>query len=306
MNRLKLNYMNKILVFALALLLLSCGQQKKTDEQDFQSALDSLDDTGPKIDESLVNGILQQIPSPLEISSILKESGSKYENSILNSDDNLSKYNNNFKKALNLGVYGTDLGYTNIYEQSKDGIKFLAAIKSLANDLNIGQFFDIETIGRLASNSKNLDSLLLITTQNFNSINSYLQDQGRSQISVLLLTGGWVEAMQVVCQVANKSPNNKDLPEKIGEQKIILEQLVLLLGFFESDANMASLLTDLRALENAYAGVDIITTYKQSTMKIVDGVAVIQDNSTTEIKITPDNVKNITQIVNSLRNKIIN
>jgi hypothetical protein len=298
--------MKKIIVFALALFMLSCGQQKKTDEQDFQSALDSLKDTGPKIDEDLVNGILQVIPSPLEISSILKESGSKYESTILNSDNNLSKYNNNFKKALNLGVFGTDLGYTNIYEQSKDGIKFLAAIKSLANDLNIGQFFDVETIGRLASNSKNLDSLLLITTQNFNSINNYLQEQGRSQISVLLLTGGWVEAMQVVCQVAAKSPNNKELTEKIGEQKIVLEQLVLLLGFFGGDANMASLLTDLKSLEAAFKNVEITTTYKESTMKIVDGVAVITDNSTTSIKITPDDVKNITQTVNTLRNNIIN
>src|SRR5689334_11632632 len=212
MFSIKQTLMKQILVFALALLLLSCGQ-KKTEEQDFQNALDSLEESGPKLDENLINGLLQQIPSPLEISSILKESGSKYETSILNSDENLSKYNNNFSKALNLGVFGTDLGYTNIYEQSKDGIKFLAAIKSLANDLNIGQFFDVETIGRLASNSKNLDSLLLITTQNFNDINSYLQNQSRSQISVLLLAGGWVEAMQIVCQVADKNPKNKDLPE---------------------------------------------------------------------------------------------
>ncbi len=298
--------MRKLLIFVLALLLVACGQQKKTDEQDFQSALDSLEDTGPKIDEELVNGILQQIPSPLEIASILKESGSKYQSSILNSGDNLSKYNNNFGKALNLGVFGTDLGYTNIYEQSKDGIKFLTAIKSLANDLNIGQFFDIETIGRLASNSKNLDSLLLITTQNFNDINSYLQNQGRSQISVLLLTGGWIEAMQIICQTADKNSKNKDLPEKIGEQKIILEQLTLLLGFYEKDQNMASLLKDLRELEAAYKSVEIVTTYKQSTMKIVDGVAMITDNSTTSIKITPEDVKNITRIVSTMRNKIIN
>ncbi len=298
--------MKKILVFVFTLLFAACGQKTKTDEQDFQSVMDTLQDTGPKIDEELVNGILQQIPSPLEISSILKESGSKYESSILNSEDNLSKYNNNFSKALNLGVFGTDLGYTNIYEQSKDGIKFLTAIKSLANDLNIGQFFDIETIGRLASNSKNLDSLLLITTQNFNDINNYLQSQSRSQISVLLLTGGWIEAMQIVCQVADKNAKNKDLPEKIGEQKIILEQLTLLLGFFEKDPNMASLLKDLRDLEAAYASIEIVTTYKQSTMKIVDGVAVITDNSTTSIKITPEDVKRITQIVNTMRNKIIN
>ena len=298
--------MKKIFVFALAISLAACGGKKKTDEQDFQNALDSIQDTGPKIDEELVNGILQQIPSPLEIASILKESGSKYESSILNSEDNLSKYNTNFSKALNLGVFGTDLGYTNIYEQSKDGIKFLAAIKSLANDLNIGQFFDIETIARLASNSKNLDSLLLLTTQNFNDINSYLQNQSRSQISVLLLTGGWIEAMQIICQTAEKNPKNKDLPDKIGEQKIILEQLTLLLGFYEKDPNMASLLNDLKELEAAYASIEIITTYKQSTMKVVNGVAMITDNSTTSIKITPEDVKKITEIVSRMRSKQTN
>jgi hypothetical protein len=297
--------MKKLLILAAAVLFLGCGGGKKADDQDFQSTLDSLTNV-PKIDEELVNGILQQIPSPLEISSILKESGSKYEASILNSDQNLPKYNNNFSKALNLGVFGTDLGYTNIYEQSKDGIKFLASIKSLANDLNIGQFFDVETIGRLASNSKNLDSLLLITTQNFNDINSYLQNQSRSQISVLLLTGGWVEAMQIVCQVAAKNPGNKDLAEKIGEQQIILDQLVLLFDLFKDDTNMASLLKDLNELKTAYAGIEIITIRKPSTMKIVDGVAVITDNSSTTINITPENVKQITQIVNTLRTKIIN
>jgi hypothetical protein len=56
-----------------------------------------------------------------------------------------------------------------------DGIKYITSIKSLADELNIGQFFDVETIGRLAANSKNLDSLLLITTMNFNHINHYLQ-----------------------------------------------------------------------------------------------------------------------------------
>jgi hypothetical protein len=123
---------------------------------------------------------------------------------------------------------------------------------------------------------------------------------------VLLLTGGWIEAMQIVCQVAVKSPNNKDLAEKIGEQQIILGQLTLLFDLFKDDPNMASLLKDLKDLETAYAGIEIITVRKPSTMKIVDGVAVITDNSSTTINITPENVKQITQIVNTLRTKIIN
>lgn len=288
----------------IALFISACGSSKKPDEQAFLNSLDSAK-TGPTIDEEVINSILEQIPSPLEISVLLKESGTKYNSALLNTSDNLPKYNSNYKKALNLGVYGTDLGYTNIYEQNQDGIKYLSSIKSLADGLNIGQFFDIETIGRLATNSKNLDSLLLITTQNFNSINHYLQTQSRANLSVLLLVGGWVEAMQITCQVAAKDNKNKELQEKVGEQKIILEQIVLLLSFYKDDANMASLLTDMETLKIAFDKINIIYTYKESTMEVVNGVAMIKDNSTTTINITTQDVENIKNLTNIIRNKII-
>jgi hypothetical protein len=223
--------MRILLVALVTAFLVACGSGKKPDEKAFLESLDSSRNATSTIDQEVISSVLQQIPSPLEISVLLKESGTKYDNTLLNSPDNLSSYNSNYKKALNLGIYGTDLGYTNIYEQNQDGIKYLRSIKSLADELNIGQFFDIETIGRLASNSKNLDSLLLITTQNFNSINGYLQKQGRANLSVLLLSGGWVEAMNITCLVAAKDPKNKQLQETIGGQKIILEQIVLLLSF---------------------------------------------------------------------------
>src|SRR5688572_30801642 len=163
----------------------------------------------------------------------------------------------------------------------------MASIKDLADDLNIGQFFEIETIGRLATNSKNLDSLLLITTQNFNSINEFLQTQERSNLSVLLLTGGWIEALHILCEVAALSPDNKDLQATIGEQKIILENIKLLLSFYsESDPNMASLLTDIEELKKTYDKVNIIYTYKEPTTEVVNGQLVIKDNSTSTIDIT--------------------
>ncbi|GAB1445407.1 MAG: hypothetical protein KF860_07135 [Cyclobacteriaceae bacterium] len=285
--------------------LISCSSGKKPDEQAFEKSLDSISNQGSSIDDEVIGSILDQIPSPLEISALLKKSGIKYNPDLLNSPDNLPKYNTNYKMALNLGIYGTDLGYTNIYEQNQSGIKYLSSIKSLANQLNIGQFFDIETIGRLATNSKNLDSLLLITTQNFNSINHYLQQQNRSNLSVLLLTGGWIEAMQVTCQVAVNNPGHTELKEKIGEQKITLEQIMLLFSFYEKDENMASLLNDLKELEAAFNKITITYTYKESSMEVVDGVAVIKDNSTSTIEITDDDVKNIMSKINSIRNKII-
>src|SRR6187431_2831573 len=285
----------RIVIIGLILALFTaCGSEKKSDEQAFLEGLDSVKTEGPSISEEVIGSILEQIPSPLEISMLLKESGKKYNASYLNSPDNTSKYNSNFKKALNLGVYGTDLGYTNIYEQNQDGLKYMGAIKEIADGLNIGQFFDIETIGRLATNSKNLDSLLLMTTQNFNSINHYLQTQNRANLSVLFLTGGWLEALHITCEVATANPTNKQLQETIGEQKIILENIKLLLSFYkDTDQNMASLLADMEELKKLYDKVKITYTYKESTMEVVNGVAIIKDNSTSTIEITPEDIASI-------------
>ena len=289
-------------VCAAALILTSCGTGPKPDDQAFLNTLDSAEVSGPAIDGEVLGSILDQIPSPLETSVLLKQSGQKYNQKILNEPGNVSRYNSSFKKALNLGVYGTDLGYTNIYEQKIAGIKYISSIKELAEDLGIGQYFDVETIGKLATNSRNLDSLLLITTQNFNLINQHLQRENKSDLSVLLLVGGWMEAMEITCQVA-AADKSSQLKETIGAQKIILEQLILLLTFYEKDQQMAALLADFNSLQKLFDEIQITYTYKESTMEIVDGVAVIKDNSTTTIDITDEDVTNIQAKMTEIRNR---
>jgi len=297
----------KIITAGLVLaFLVACSSNKPSAEESFLKEIDSTKTEGPSISEEAITGILESIPSPVEISSLLKESGKKYNSGYLNSADNSSKYNSSFKKALNLGVYGTDLGYTNIYEQNQDGVKYMASIKELADGLNIGQFFEVETIGRLATNSKNLDSLLLITTQNFNNINHYLQTQSRANLSVLLLIGGWMEALHITCEVAKLNPDNKELQETIGAQKVVLENIMLLLTFYkETDQNMASLLDDMGKLKAEFDKVNITYTYKEPTFKVVDGVMVIQDNSTSTIDITTKNIEEIRNATQNIRTKII-
>lgn len=286
-----------------ALILTSCGPDTRPDDQAFLHSLDTADLSGPVIDGEVLGSILDQIPSPLETSVLLKQSGQKYNERILNAPNNVSRYNTSYKKALNLGVYGTDLGYTNIYEQKMAGIRYISSIKTLAEDLGIGQYFDVETIGKLATNSRNLDSLLLITTQNFNLINEHLQRENKSDLSVLLLIGGWMEAMEITCQVASADKVSVQLKETIGAQKIILEQLILLLTFYEKDQQMASLLSDFNELQKLFDAIKITYTYKESTMEIVDGVAMIKDNSTTTIEITDEDVTRIQEKMTEIRNR---
>jgi hypothetical protein len=133
-----------------------------------------------------------------------------------------------------------------------------------------------------------------------------LQEQKRSNLSVLLLTGGWLEAVHVTCQVSSKDPSNKELQEKIGEQKIILENIVLLFSFYsEIDSSMKDLMNDLLKLQAAFDSIEITTTYKESTMEIVDGVMIIKDNSESHVNITTENVEEIKTLTEGIRKKII-
>lgn len=299
--------MSRIYLGLILLLVFACDS-KKPNEQAYQASLKDTTTTKKlEISEEVLSDIIQQIPSPLEISVLLKESGTNYDKSLLNEADHVSEYNSNFQKAINLGIYGTDLGYTNIYEQNQDALFYLGAIRSLAEGLSIGQFFDFSAISRLATNSKNLDSLLLITTQNFNNINSYLQNQERSNLSILILTGGWLEALHISNQVLKKNITNQELREKVGEQKIILENIMLLLSFYESsDPNIADLKEKMSALKKEFDKIEIAYTYEESTFEEVNGILMIKDNSSSTIKISDQNIADIDRITKSIRSTIIN
>ncbi len=297
--------MRKIIPSFLILAMFACGPEKKSGEQAFLDSLNNLTLDAPMISEEVIADIIQQVPSPLEISYLLKDAGSQYNNEMLNTPSNTSNYNSNFHKALNLGIYGTDLGYANIYEENQDAILYLNSIKGLANDLSIGQYFDFSTIARLATNSKNLDSLLLISTQNFNEINSYLQENQSSNLSVLILTGGWLEALHITCQVSEKNPDNEKLIEKIGEQKITLDNIKLMLEFYTKDPHIADLHKKILELEKAFSQIEIIYTYAEPTFIEVNGMLVSKSNSTTTINITKENVVAIRKEVVNIRKKII-
>ncbi len=297
------NYFPFLLITAM-LTISSCGSDKKDDADAFLSELDEGIDA-PAISEETINDILMQIPAPIEISMLMKESGSAYDRTILSNPDDVSKYNTTFKRAINLGIYGTDLIYTNIFNKNQEGLAYMKSVKELADDLNIGQFFNIRLIGRLATNNDNLDSIMLITTQNFNAINRYLQENKRANLSILFLVGGWMEAVHINCKMAIDNPEVTSLAERIGEQKIILENIMLLMSFYaETDPNIKELYEDMLLLKEAYANIEITYTYAEPTTEIVDGVLMIIDNSSSTVHITQDNVKEIDRVIETIRTKL--
>lgn len=292
------------IIVLLTLVVSSCGESKKEKQKELLASLESSNDGGPAIADEAFRNIIESIPSPLEISFLIKETGGKYNKDMLNPVEHLSNYNTNFKRAINLGVYGTDLGYANIYNQNQDALYYLNCIRDLADQLNIGQFFDFQTIRKLASNSNNLDSLLLATTTNFERINSSLQDQKRANLSLLILTGGWLEALHITLQV-NLMGENEMLKERIGEQKIILSQILKLLEYYQKDMNFVQLNNDLRELNRHFEGVIITYTDEEPTVEEVDGILMVVSKTKSVVQISPETLDAITNKTIEIRKKII-
>ncbi|GAA4838387.1 hypothetical protein [Algivirga pacifica] len=251
-----------------------------------------------------IEEILQSIPTPLEISVLIQEVGTVYRRSDLNNPDMVNRYSRTIKKALNLGVYGTDLGYANIYGKNQDALSYLNSVQKLADDLGVGAFFDYQTIKKLAESKGNLDELITQTTLNFEKINTHLRERKREEISVLTLTGGWIEAIYLTAMI-NERENNDLLKKKIGDQRLVLDRLLLVLDIYNDKDGFADLIKDLTSLQEVYAQIEVIETEGEPEMREEDGVLTVVQGKKTEVKVTDDDIRKITVLLRSLRNKII-
>jgi len=295
---------------ALFLVLLgSCGGEKSGDKLE-EDEKKSNKPVPAAISNEVISDMVQSIPSPIEISYLIKSLEIKYDKDLLNAFENSKKYNTDYQRAMNLGVYSTDLGYANIYQQTGDALFYLGAVKEMADALKIGDFFDFKTIKKLAATKDSLDKLLTVTTHNLESINEHLQEKKRADLTILILTGGWLESLYLTCEVAKKEvakkEQNKVLKTRIGEQKIILEQLLLLLSFYKDNDNIQKLLQDFNKLNKIYENVKITYSSGESVTKPgPNGELITEGGTSSEILLTDKDLDSILISVKEIRSKII-
>lgn len=295
----KLLYLSILLSF----FVFSCKNSSDSTGEDIPEGDTELMDV--QVSTEMIQMVISSVPNPVTMSTLLSQSGVVYSSDLLNPVDNIDKYSTNYKKAINLGSYGTDLVHMNIYDRTVSTVLYLKNLKDLANDLSLGQFFDYETLNRLSENNKNVDSVLLITSSGFDRMTNFLIEQERSSIAVLLSYGIWIESMHLATNI-DKITNKEAVHERIGEQKEVLDNVILLLEAFNHQAEFKELLKDAQNLKKIYDQVTIEIEYKEPTTKVVDGMLVIIDNSESKINIDDEIVSQIAKQIKVIRNKLIN
>jgi hypothetical protein len=258
-----------------------------------------------KLSPEAIEDISKNISSPVEIANLLQTLEIPFSQNYLASSVDASKQSTSFDKALKLGILGADLGYLNMYEKTGSSLEVLSSIRKLAEDTKVGQFFDFETIKKLSQNKSNLDSLLFLSIDSYSQIDKYLRENDRGQLSALMIIGVWIEGQYLATQVVKQYPDSM-LRDRIGEQKIILNDLLLLISpYCNRDQEFTALCEDLQSIKEKYREVKITYTQGDPVSVEKDGGLVVEQTETSVIEMSNEQLDSIVGLIKDIRNRLI-
>ncbi len=293
-----------ILIFSIALIIFGC----KSNDKSLKGGLDvpaSEAKAELEVSDETMESIVENVSSPIEMAALIKALGVPFSKKYLATTDYVDEYVTSSKRAFCLGIFGADMGYLNMYEKTASVIDYLSAIKTLADGINVGQYFDFPTLKRLATNSQNIDSLMYISVHSFNQMDKYLRENKRGNLSSLMIAGVWVEGLYLATQVALES-NSEQLAERIGEQKSILTQLMIILNNYKSDKYISDLIVDFNEIKTLFDNVEITIERGEPEAIEENGMLVIVQNEKSIVNISSETLTDITKKTEEIRNKLIN
>jgi len=224
------------------------------------------------------------IPTPKTLSTILSASKITYNKSFLTPPSKAGSYSTNYQKALGLGVMGADMSVAAAYNQSQDVVEYLGQIGKLANDLGIGTAFDPEFSKILLQNVNKPDTFQVMLDKAFDKAERNLRSNQRVAISIIMITGGWIESLAISVEGLNTNPNGpnvKVIYSDISAHCHSFDYIFELLEAYKSNADCAKLIQELQPFKPALVSIG--------------------RNS----KIGPNDLPKIRETVAQLRNKII-
>jgi hypothetical protein len=284
----------------LVIVLFACTKDKEGKTNHKEVSHEKFDTTSVLLK---YNETVFTIPSPYQATYTIRERDIDFNKDLLNPVENYKNYTSSFKQALNIGVYGTDLGYLNLYDHTTEGISYFSAIKRLSGDLGISDVINQTKIHNIERNLENKDSLMYFLSNTYRLFDSYLKSNNRTEVGALIIAGGWIESIYILSQTLLQT-DDRVLVNRLGEQKHPLNNLIELLSSYYYDSekytNFIDALVDL-----AYEFDGIIYNYYYEEPEVYPdkNLTVIKSKST--VVISEYHLRTIANKVAKLRQNII-
>lgn len=241
--------------------------------------------------------IFYSLPSPLETAMLIKNAGAEYNETLMNPTTNTARYITSKSKALNLGIYSTDLSYASLFDQNQATLNYIEAAKEMADGLNILDAIDEGTVTRLEEQINNRDAIIDIISETLMNSSSFLKENDMEGTASVILVGGWIEGLYIATNLVDvNNLEGSKLVERIVDQKLSLDIMVSLLESSPEDADAQAVLQDVFALKTIF---DKITIDQGEVTAVEDpetNVTTLKSESS--IDFTPE-------VFNELKTKVI-
>lgn len=255
--------MNKIttafktsLAFVLVFGLIFTGCKSVSSEKE-GNANGQTDETVNKEEiEKSVEQIIQSLPSPFGLAEMLNDIGATYVGENLNSTENIDNYFTEKSKALNLGVYGTDLGYTTIYEKKQETREYFKAVKELLDEIKVEVDYEYLIDESQKERLENKDTAVAIITNTFFEVYDFLNKNNTPELSVLMAAGSWIEGLYIATHISDETFDNLEMVKIIYDQSKSLESLLKLMATFEADEDINEIEGELTELQTLYQATE--------------------------------------------------
>ena len=302
-----MNHKSLLIIAFVSLMLQGCMLCSRS-SPDFMVPLDfGEDNTGEfEVHTDMMAEMVDNIASPIEIASLVKSLEIPFSQRYLANTRNVSRYHTSQEKAFNLGVFGCNLGYLNMYGRVSLVLDYISAVKNLADGIHVGQFFDFSTLKRIATNNQNIDSLVHISQQSFVRIERHLQQNSRGDLVTLMMSGVWVEGLYLTCQFLKERPHERRLAESICEQKEMLDRLLLMLNNYNRDRYISELMEELNSLKVLFNRIRILVEKGETQSVVVNGMLTFTSGDVSTIEYTDELMEEIIAQTEIVRNKLIN
>ena len=296
-----------ILLFAagigLSVSVSSCGEGGSADQKSSSEASTKAKAVDPnKSNVMKIGGKLFNLPSPLETAFLLEKVDQQYNEGMLNHEIDATRYATKYSQAMNLGVFGSDLGYALIHNQSQSAFHMLGVCKKLGTNLGVSPTLYTGLMKRFEGNLDNKDSLLIFISELNRLSDEYLKENEAEDVSTLILYGGWVESLHFTTTLANSTGNDR-LRTRVGEQKNGLNNLIGLLDQQNGSGTFDPYIEQLKDLKKTYDKVDYTYQWQEPETDAANKITTIKSTST--VSVSDEALKEITEKVSAIRTSII-
>ncbi len=242
------------LMILLIPLLFGCASDSSNDEE---NNVDSLSEV-MAVDTIDPNAFtLYTLPSPLQIATAIKIFNMGYYEELLNpTNQSTANFSTNYLKALNIGIFGVDMGYTTLYHKDQTAIYYMSIIQKLAKELDIMSGFDISTARDFKKNIDNQDSLTHIILSAFAKSHKYLQENDREDAGLLIITGSFLEGMYLIIGLSEGEYDTK-IKHIVAMQKEYLANIIELLSRYSENSEISNLVKQLGEIRDIYNDISI-------------------------------------------------